>query len=544
MVNILFCIFYILLFSAIIKRSSWFSAGGFSNKYFLGVFYLKLLFGVALWFIYTHIYKNRLTSDVFKYYDDARIIFNTLHTSTKDYLTLLTGIGDTSAHYQDIYLTMNNWENGYGTVLYSNSHFIIRMNAFFWLFSRGYYGVHVIFMCFISLVGLMYIYKAFLPFLQDKSRALFVAVFLFPSVILWSSGVLKEGFVWLGLGLAIYYFFKFSSQLSVVSSQKETKILNPKSQISYLITYTLYLIIGLVVLFESKAYVLLCIIPAFVALLLVKKLRYCSAHPLLTYSIVLAVYLSSSFLPHIFLGKVSPLKMLSDKQTDFNRISRGGIYLAEIKDTEQYASIPITDSTDIIPLNSLADSMAHKKGIQYLAENSFWYNELKTGKYVPFMLKHGAAYNSFRLWNNDTMHAIATDSTAYCICTYIEPAKSAIYIEPIRPTLKSLTYNTMQALKIAMLLPYPWKVHSAMTAIYCAENIFVLIVIFVALFFSKRPFLHKEIVLFCLAYCLMMLILIGMTTPILGGIERYKSVVIPFMFILLLLITKKPEANG
>ena len=531
MTNILFCIFYILLFSAIIVRSRWFSADGFSNTYFLGVFYLKLLFGVALWFIYTHIYKNRLTSDVFKYYDDARIIFNTLHTSTKDYLTLLTGIGDTSAHYQDIYLTMNNWENGYGTVLYSNSHFILRMNAFFWLFSRGHYGVHVIFMCFISLVGLTYIYKSFLPFLQDRSKALFLAVFLFPSVILWSSGVLKEGLVWLGLGLSIYYFFRLMDTMGIWQNSK----------ILYLISYTLYLILGFAILFESKAYVLLCIIPAFIALFLVKKSSYCSTHPLMTYSVVMLVYLSSSFLPHVFFKKISPLKMLSDKQTDFNRISRGGIYLGEIKDTEQYISVPITDSSNIVPLNSFADSLVHKRGIQYLAGNSFWYNELKTGKYAPFTLKQGTVYNSFRLGNKDTIHTIANDSNAYCICVYIEPAKSSIFIDPIKPTVKSLLNNILQAFKVSMLLPYPWKVHSAMTAIYCAENIFVLIIILIALFFLKRPFLHNEIILFCLTYCLMMLILIGMTTPILGGIERYKSVVIPFMFILLLLITDRDK---
>lgn len=553
MTNILFCIFYILLFSAIIMRSKWFNAGGFSNKYLLGVFYLKLLFGVALWFIYTHIYKNRLTSDIFKYYDDARIIFNTLHTSVKDYVTLLTGIGDSGNYYQNIYHSMNNWENGYGTVLYTNSHFIIRMNAFFWLFSRGYYGVHVIFMCFISLVGLTYIYKAFLPFLQDRSKALFVAVFLFPSVILWSSGILKEGFVWFGLGLSIHYFFKLvtSGQRSVVSNQKETKILNPKSKILNRISYPkgiysdiIYLIAGFAILFESKAYILLCIIPCFVALFLIEKVRYCKTHSLLTYLMVVVFYVASSLLPHIFLHKISPIKMLSDKQVDFNHLTCGGIYLVNIKDTLQYARIPLRDSLDILPLNATADSLLHKKGIQYLAGNSFWYKEYAACRYIPFMLKEGTPYCGFKTGYADSIHAIATDSTAYGICVYIEPARSSVYIEPIKPTFKSIFKSILESLKTSMILPYPWKIHSAMTAIYCAENILVLVLIFIALFYIKFSMAHKEIALFCLTYCLMMLVLIGMVTPILGGIERYKSVVIPFIFILLLLITEKPIAKG
>jgi hypothetical protein len=529
MADILFCLFYIVLFSVIILRRNWFNAGGFGNRHFLGVFYLKLLFGVVLWYIYTHIYKNRLTSDVFKYYDDARIMVGALHTNVKDYLTLLTGIGDSGIRYQNIYHCMNSWENGYGTTLYSNSHFIIRMNAIFWLFSRGHYGVHVIFMCFISFIGLIYIYKAFLPFLQDKRKMLFASIFLFPSVILWSSGVLKEGFIWLGMGISIYYFLQLFA-----GNNKPERAVNR-------IYYISYIIIGFVILFESKAYVLLCIFPCFIALFLIHKLRYCKAHPGITFVTVLLCYMASSFLPHIFLQKESPLEMIWTKQVDFNRLSRGGIYLTKIKDTAEYVHIPVTDSLNIIPLTPLGDSLLYKRGVQFLTENPFWYNEFRTNHYVPFMFKKGAQLDTFRVGGKDTVRIIANDSTAYSVYLYSEPAKSSVYIDPIKPTLTSILKNILQALKISVLMPYPWKIHSAMTAIYCAENIFIVMLFFSALFFIRRPFLYKEMALFCLIYCLMILVLIGLVTPILGGIERYKSVVIPFMFILLLLITDKDK---
>lgn len=526
---ILFCAFYILLFSAIIMRSKWFKAGGFVNKHFLAVFYLKLLFGVVLWYIYTHIYKNRITSDIFKYYDDARIMFATLHTSAKDYLAMLTGIGDSGTYCQNIYHSMNSWFNGYGTDLYSNSHFIIRMNALFLLFSRGHYGVHVIFMCFISFTGFTFVYKAFLPFLQEKSKALFAAVFLFPSVILWSSGNLKEGFVWLGLGLSVYYFLKF--------------INTPTPKGLYLISYILYVLIGFVIIYQSKAYVFLCILPCFISLFLIRKIKFCKSYALLTYLAVVLLYFSCTFLPHFLLGKESPLKLISDKQTDFNNVSRGGIYLEMINDPAEYVHIPFNDSINIIPLNSRADSLLHTRGIQYLTQNPFFYNEFKSKHKVPFMLKKGTSIARSLIGGKDTIHTTANDSTAYYIYTYIEPAKSSIVIKPIKPRITSLIKNIPQALEISLLLPYPWKVYSAMTALYCAENIFVLMLIIFALFFIKRPIPHREMVLFCLTYCLTMLVLIGLVTPILGGIERYKSLVIPFMFILLLLITQKPIAK-
>jgi hypothetical protein len=528
MPDIFFCLFYFLLFSVFILRSKFFSEGGFSNIYFLGAFYLKLLLGIGLWYIYTHIYKNRITSDIFKYYDDGKMIFATLHTSVKDYFTLLTGIGASNNHYQTVYHTMNSWDNGYDSNLYNNSHFIIRLNAFFMLFSQGHYGVHVIFMCFIALAGLTYIFKAFYPFLADKRKMLFAAVFLFPSVVLWSSGILKEGLVWLGLGLTIYYFFQ---------------LINTALPRKYLIAYCLSLISGFILLYEVKAYVLLCLLPGLIAQFLIKKTRFFGRHPVVCYILVLVLYIQPAFFPEIFSHHNNPLHMLSAKQTDFNRISKGGVYLENIKDSNDYAFISVKDTVNIIPLNAWSDSLLHK-GIQYIAGKPFWYSEFKSNRKALYMLQKGTPFSQIRIRNKDTIHTIASDSTTYWVYNYIETANSRITIDPIKPNVISLIAHVPAALNVSILLPYPWQIHSAMQAIYCSENIFVLLVFFIALFFIKRPIPHIDLALFCLIYSVMMLILIGLVTPILGGIERYKSVVIPFMFILLLLITKKPTADS
>ncbi len=533
MSDTLFCLFYFLLFAVFILKSKWFRAGTFGNIYFLGAFCLKLLFGMGLWYIYTHIYKNRITSDVFKYYDDGKMIFATLHTSVKDYLTLLTGIGDANSRYQTIYHTMNSWDNGYDSTLYNNSHFIIRLNAFFMLFSQGHYGVHVIFMCFIALTGLTYIFKAFYPFPVTGGNLLFAAVFLFPSVILWSSGILKEGLVWLGLGSTIYYFFKaVNGQWSVARER--------------IVSYSVYFIAGVILLYEVKAYVLLCLLPGLVAQFLIKRTGFFGRHPLICYILVLVIYIQPAVFPSLLGSKHNPLQMLSDKQTDFNRISKGGVYLENMKDSTKYAFISVKDTVNILPLNTWADSVL-KKGIQYVAGKPFWYSEYKTNHRAPYALRKGTAYSLIQLGNKDTLHTASTDSTAYWVYNYIETANSRIIIDPIKPTILSLIAHIPVALDVSMLLPYPWQIHSAMQAIYCGENIFVLLLFTVALFFIKRPIGNMDLVLFCLTYCMAMLILIGLVTPILGGIERYKSVVIPFMFILLLLIigtNEKPKMKN
>ncbi|HTA27484.1 MAG TPA: hypothetical protein VK809_06840, partial [Bacteroidia bacterium] len=311
----------------------------------------------------------------------------------------------------------------------------------------------------------------------------------------------------------------------------------------YLIAYCLSLISGFILLYEVKAYVLLCLLPGLIAQFLIKKTRFFGRHPVVCYILVLVLYIQPAFFPEIFSHHNNPLHMLSAKQTDFNRISKGGVYLENIKDSNDYAFISVKDTVNIIPLNAWSDSLLHK-GIQYIAGKPFWYSEFKSNRKALYMLQKGTPFSQIRIRNKDTIHTIASDSTTYWVYNYIETANSRITIDPIKPNVISLIAHVPAALNVSILLPYPWQIHSAMQAIYCSENIFVLLVFFIALFFIKRPIPHIDLALFCLIYSVMMLILIGLVTPILGGIERYKSVVIPFMFILLLLITKKPTADS
>jgi len=521
--DIIFCSFYLLLFSFIIIKAPLFKLQGLNSWYSLGAFYLKLVFGIALWYLYAYHYKNRYSSDIFKYYDDSKVIFNTLHTSFSDFLRMFTGIDDSGSQIQAKYHSMVSWINEHHTNLYSNSHFLIRLNVLFMFFSMGHYGVHVIFMCFISLIGLIYIYKSFLPYLIEMPKSLFAAIFLFPSVLLWGSGILKEGLVFLGLGLSIYYFRKILSR-------------EGKAVINLLI-----LALSTILLFEVKAYILLCIVPGFMAEFFISKVEIAGKKPWLTYVIVLIVYLAIGLNVNLISDKLQPLQMLSDKQVDFFRTAKGGIYLSPTSDSNQSALITVDDSVFIIPANTKADSLLTHTGIQYLTSSAFCYQEEHSGKVIPFKLKKGLPFALINNTLNDTVQQIGNDSTLYRLDSYIEPAKSRISVTMLQPTIKGLLSYIPNAFIISMLRPFPHEIHSAAVLIYFFENIFMILLIVFAFAFRKRKNPNNHMVAFCISYCVLMLVLIGITTPLYGGIERYKSVVIPFMLILLLLIYDKEK---
>lgn len=522
MEEIIFCGFYLLIFSFIIIKARLFKLDGVNGAFPILAFYLKLVFGLALWYIYTYHYKNRYTADIFKYFDDARYMYGTIHHSIHDFFKMLFGIDDQGQKIQGYYHSMASWVNGHDSTIYNNSHFIIRLNAILLPLSQGYYSVHVLFFCFLSFTGMVFLYKAFYPLLAEKAFLLFASIFLFPSTLLWSSGILKEGLVFLGLGLSIYYFRKLINKLTF--------------------SYALLFVVGILLIYEVKAYVLLCILPGFIAETLISRVPILTKRPWLTYTAVVVIYMGIGLNVNMINQNINPLQNLADKQREFKRLVKGGIYLAQADSENLYAYIPAQDSAEIMPLNHYADSLLHTKGIQYLTTAGFCYMEEATKKIAPFKLTPHIKYTRINSTHGgDTLALVSNDSITYRLDTYIEPAKSAVDIPTIEPNIFSLLKAVPNALVISVIRPFPNEIKSGAVLIYFFENLAILFFIIIALVCIKKQNKHTNMVAFCVSYCLLMLVLIGLSTPLYGGIERYKSVVIPFMLILLLLIYDKDK---
>ncbi|MFI5204075.1 MAG: hypothetical protein ACHQF2_06225, partial [Flavobacteriales bacterium] len=151
-------------------------------------------------------YTDRSTADIYKYYDDARVMYNALWDQPEDYFRMVFGIGNDNDYFNGKYYSnMNHWFRVWETVVYNDNHTIIRWNAVVMLFSGGNFHVHTVFMCFFSFLGTWFILKALARFLPEGKRKWFAFVlFLFPSYIFWTSGVLKEGLLIFGGGIVLF----------------------------------------------------------------------------------------------------------------------------------------------------------------------------------------------------------------------------------------------------------------------------------------------------------------------------------------------------
>lgn len=289
-----------------------------------GIFILKILSGLALWAVYTFYYTDRATADIYKYFDDSKILFDILKTDPTHFFKILFGVGNNSPEFYKYYTQMHYWARQIDSGIYNDSHTIIRFNTLLRFFSLGYYNVHTVFICFLSLVGFTAIYKTFIPYLQDKKTELITAVFLVPSVLFWGSGVLKEGLIFFALGLLIYHFNKLFSIRSI------------------------FICVGVGLLLAlSKFYVWLAILPGLLFILWIKKAG--PAKIVFKYLLIIIAVIITGLNIDKFTSVQNPLVTLSQKQSEFSELANGNA-------TDAYNK-PIPVAKSVITINKLEPTL-------------------------------------------------------------------------------------------------------------------------------------------------------------------------------------------
>lgn len=198
---------YTLIFILCIRYARLFREPGLHAWVPSLLFLIKVAAGMVLTYIYTHVYTDRANADIFKYFDDARIMYDSVWDHPGDYVRMLTGIGNDTDYFNvQYYNRMDHWYRVWESVVYNDNHTIIRWNAFVMLFSGGNFHVHTVFMCLFSFTGIWFLYRA-LKYFMDKTKhlILLLGVFLLPSFLFWTSGVLKEGLLVFAAGILLYW---------------------------------------------------------------------------------------------------------------------------------------------------------------------------------------------------------------------------------------------------------------------------------------------------------------------------------------------------
>lgn len=292
---------YIALLLFVIRRSRFFALPELRKRHLAGIFLVKVAAGTALWWIYTFHFTDRSTADIYKYFDDSKVMYDALWTAPSDFLRMLFGIANDNAHFSGSYYhVMNNWMRKYESNLANDSHTMIRFNALVRVFSGGHFSVHTVFAAFLAFTGMTAICKAFAAYLPGRRVLLYVAVFLLPSVLFWASGVIKESLLLFALGLLLWKLF---AAMEGRARWSDAVVVAPL----------------LLLLFFLKFYVLLSMVPALIAL------AWCRLRPgraFLKYGIALVASCAIALHIHHVIPGFNILQVLWWKQHDFIGLAR------------------------------------------------------------------------------------------------------------------------------------------------------------------------------------------------------------------------------
>ncbi|UTW60571.1 hypothetical protein KFE98_10910 [bacterium SCSIO 12741] len=202
------------------------------------IYLVKVATGLVLAALYHYYYRN---SDIHRYLSDGIIIGQVFFEDPLTYFKILLSVDMQSPEVQATLQNLNHWSRVHHYGLFNDNMTIVRFNALLYPFTGGNIAVHTAVVNFLSLFGIMGLIRAFEKN-GIRNHQVLVALFLFPEVLLWSSGLLKEGLLFMAMGGYVFVFFQWIGRSFAWR---------------YVLVFALSFALGLII----KPYVLLCMIP-------------------------------------------------------------------------------------------------------------------------------------------------------------------------------------------------------------------------------------------------------------------------------------------
>ena len=288
--NYLLFVVYLIILCWLLLRVPFIKNAGISSRVILGLFLIKILAGIAIGWISIHIYGPG--NDYWDVNDFAREEYRLLFSNPAKYFSNIF-----TSDYQHTYGGIFSPGDSYWNDLKGN--IIVKLISVFNLLSQGDYYINSLFFNFIIFFGHIILYRLFIKMYPGKKWLVIAGCFLLPSTLYFSSGIHKDGVVFLMLAVLIYSVYQ-----SIDKNRFNIKRL-------------LLIGISLVLLFLIRNFIFLALMPAIFAWILTAKTKWPAA---LSFA---AVYLLSGLL--IFnidsvVDKIKPLEIITIKQSEYLKL--------------------------------------------------------------------------------------------------------------------------------------------------------------------------------------------------------------------------------
>ena len=426
---------------------------------------LPLIFGLKCLIAY-FFFQNTLFDqpDANAFLWEGEKLYQVAKTSGQDYISLLSGWGETPEMIEEHLSETFHWNQGPQGVFNDNKN-IIRVHSLIYFFSWGIPFIHLMVFCLISLIGCSLLYLSFRDRSSWKSGEMFSLFFFLPTIFFFSSAAMKEVFIVLGIGMLTFALCGKHSTIKRI----------------------IYLVPALLLMLGFKPYVLVCLLPALFAYGLYRALprfKLAGSITALLATLVLIVFL---FPQQTNKGAL----YIARKNWDFNNLGRGGVHA-------------LTEEGFFCITQEQESCYTLKNNIIYFKENC---NALFIEK------------------GNLTLprDSIARKGTSYAL--YFKGTGAGSFIETplLDGTVADLFKTLPNALFNALIRPFPWDPGSWPKVLLFFETLFLIVMIVLAI--RNRSVLtvpDRSLILALIIFIVSLAAIIGWVTPVLGAIVRYR----------------------
>ncbi|HET9433870.1 MAG TPA: hypothetical protein VFO37_08950, partial [Chitinophagaceae bacterium] len=191
---------YLCLFAWILTRLGFFKKSGLSNAQLVILFLLKVMAGIFYGWIGIYYGQFAYMYDTWAYHYSSVDEYKLLFQNPSEYFSNLFYSGY-EHKYGGFFAAENSWWNDL------KSNMFIKFLSAVNVFSFGNYYVNVIFFSFITFTGPVAMYRVFSDVFPGKKVHVLLATFFIPSFAYWTSGIHKDGLVFMAISLIIYHVY-------------------------------------------------------------------------------------------------------------------------------------------------------------------------------------------------------------------------------------------------------------------------------------------------------------------------------------------------
>jgi hypothetical protein len=285
---------YLIIFAWLITKVSFFTNSGLTTSQLIIVFLLKVMAGILYGWIGVYYGQTAQMVDTWFYHYESLKEYHLLKSDPLEFFASLFR-NTYEGGYTNFLITKNSWWNDV------KANFLIKLLAIFNLASFGNYYINLIFYSFLSLFGPIAIYRVMQDVFPARKIAVFIAIFLIPSFIYWTSGLHKDGLIFVGFSLIAYHlYFGFKEK-------------------SFPLYRMALILLGFLLVLILRNFLIVPLLPAVIAWILATRLRY---KPIFVFSGIYFLFIVLFFTARYVHPKLDFPEAVVIKQQEF--LSLGG----------------------------------------------------------------------------------------------------------------------------------------------------------------------------------------------------------------------------